>query len=131
MSSVSTANTLEYDAALCVNCGLCRAVCPHGVFARGDGVVQVVRPDACMECGACALNCPTGAIKVQSGVGCAYALMLSALTGKKARGCCGEDACCVDDTSPGNTDCRVENSSRSDSNCCAADTSCDDGNCCS
>jgi len=119
MSSVSTINTLEYDASLCVNCGLCRAVCPHGVFARGDGVAQVVRPEACMECGACALNCPTGAIKVQSGVGCAYALMLSALTGKKARGCCGEDACCVDNTSSNDSNCRNDDASCSGGNCCS------------
>lgn len=42
--------------------------------------------DACMECGACAKNCPAEAIKVNAGVGCAYAIIKSKLTGKKA--CC-------------------------------------------
>ncbi len=95
MSVVSSANTLKYNAELCVNCGLCSAVCPHGVFARGDEAAEVVRPEACMECGACQRNCPTGAIAVESGVGCAYALMWGALTGKSEGGCCGgDDAAC-------------------------------------
>jgi len=34
-----------------------------------------------MECGACATNCPTEAITVQSGVGCAAALINTALDG--------------------------------------------------
>jgi hypothetical protein len=36
-----------------------------------------------MECGACQLNCPTSAIAVDSGVGCAAAMIVAALTGKK------------------------------------------------
>ena len=32
-----------------------------------------------MECGACALNCPVQAIEVQSGVGCAWAMISAAL----------------------------------------------------
>jgi len=36
-----------------------------------------------MECGACKLNCPTSAISVNSGVGCASAMIYAALTGKK------------------------------------------------
>lgn len=97
MSSVSEANTLEYDAAACANCGLCSEVCPHGVFARGDGAAEVIRPEACMECGACQENCPTGAVKVDRGVGCAYALMRAALTGNRECDCCGggdDTACC-------------------------------------
>jgi NAD-dependent dihydropyrimidine dehydrogenase PreA subunit len=89
MSSVSAANTLEYDAERCVNCGLCSAVCPHGVFAQGEGAAEVVNAEACMECGACQLNCPSGAIQVESGVGCAYALMRAALKGERESDCCG------------------------------------------
>jgi len=47
-----------------------------------------VNPDSCMECGACALNCETGAIKVNSSVGCAQAMMLAALLRKKEPTCC-------------------------------------------
>ena len=75
-------NTLRYDPALCIGCGMCLAVCPHGVFAEDGRVVRLARWDACMECGACQLNCPTGAIAVVSGVGCASAMIVAALTGK-------------------------------------------------
>ena len=96
MTPVSEVNTLAYDASLCVNCGMCIAVCPLGVFAMGAEAVAVARPEACMECGACQQNCPTGAVKVDSGVGCAYALIRSALTGKSESNCCGDNdtTCC-------------------------------------
>jgi NAD-dependent dihydropyrimidine dehydrogenase PreA subunit len=80
-------NTLEYDPALCANCGLCSIVCPHGVFAAGERAARLVRAEACMECGACQRNCPTGAIAVDSGVGCAAAMIRAALTGKKEATC--------------------------------------------
>lgn len=90
-------NTLRYDPSLCINCGLCVAVCPHGVFAPNGKVVKLERVRACMECGACQLNCPTAAIAVDSGVGCAAAMIWSALTGRKEV-TCGDDgaACSVD-----------------------------------
>jgi ferredoxin len=40
-----------------------------------------------MECGACQLNCPTDAITVDSGVGCATAMMIAAVKGKKEPTC--------------------------------------------
>ena len=83
----SKLNTLQYDSELCVNCGRCSEVCPHGVFGAADHVVSLVRGDACIECGACQLNCPTGAIQVESGVGCASAMIFSALTGRKESTC--------------------------------------------
>jgi NAD-dependent dihydropyrimidine dehydrogenase PreA subunit len=83
-SMVSTSvNTLEYNPELCINCGMCSIVCPHAVFAPDGHVAQLVRPEACMECGACQRNCPTGAITVDSGVGCAAAMIYAALRGKK------------------------------------------------
>ncbi len=96
MTAVSRRNTLEYDVSLCVTCGRCSEVCPHGVFVRGEEAAAAVRPDACMECGACEENCPTGAIKVDSGVGCAYALMRAALAGRGESTCCGgaDESCC-------------------------------------
>jgi NAD-dependent dihydropyrimidine dehydrogenase PreA subunit len=87
MVGVSSINTLKFDAELCTGCGMCVNVCPHAVFALNHRVVQVVRPDACMECGACQRNCSLGAIQVESGVGCAAAMMRAALTGKKQVEC--------------------------------------------
>jgi ferredoxin len=38
---------------------------------------KVVDRGACMECGACQRNCAFGAISVESGVGCAAAIIAS------------------------------------------------------
>lgn len=80
-------NTLEYDPELCINCEMCSIVCPHGVFASGEHVARLVCREACMECGACQRNCPASAIAVESGVGCAAAMIRAALTGKKEATC--------------------------------------------
>jgi NAD-dependent dihydropyrimidine dehydrogenase PreA subunit len=91
MIRASALNTLRYEPELCINCGMCSAVCPHGVFAPDGRVARLARPEACMECGACQMNCPTGAIAVESGVGCAYAMIRAALSGKRGvpSSCCG------------------------------------------
>lgn len=84
-------NTLAYDPTLCARCGMCSIVCPHRVFAGGgaDGPARLVDPGSCMECGACALNCEPGAITVDSSVGCASAMIVSALTRRGNAACCG------------------------------------------
>jgi NAD-dependent dihydropyrimidine dehydrogenase PreA subunit len=87
-------NTLTYDSGLCINCGMCLTVCPHGVFEAGARAVQLARPERCMECGACQRNCPTGAVQVDSGVGCAAAMIRAALTGSKEVTCGSSDAAC-------------------------------------
>ena len=88
-------NTLRYDPELCANCGLCSIVCPHGCLEPDGTAARLVRPEACMECGACQMNCPTGAITVDSGVGCATAMIYAALTGKKVScGGGGDKSCC-------------------------------------
>ena len=94
--STMSINTLRYDSELCNGCGMCTMVCPHAVFAPNGRVAQLVRPEACMECGACQVNCSTGAISVDSGVGCAAAMILAALTGKKEVSCGGDTdtSCC-------------------------------------
>lgn len=86
-------NTLEYKPQLCINCGMCSTVCPHGVFRAGEDKAQLMNSLACMECGACQLNCPVDAIKVDSGVGCAFAMMWSAITGSDEI-TCGSGSCC-------------------------------------
>ncbi|MCD6291490.1 MAG: 4Fe-4S binding protein [Anaerolineae bacterium] len=80
-------NTLQYDPKLCIGCRMCSIVCPHAVFAQNGRVAQLVRPERCIECGACQRNCPTGAITVDSGVGCATAMIRAALSGKEEVTC--------------------------------------------
>jgi len=87
MITTNAINTLEYNEDSCSNCGMCSIVCPHGVFVAGENAAVLAKPEDCMECGACMVNCPVGAITVESGVGCAAALMLAALTGKKEATC--------------------------------------------
>lgn len=79
--------TLALDEEKCVGCGICLLVCPHAVLSMNNEHARIENLDACMECGACALNCPTEAITVEAGVGCAAAVINTAL-GR-------ENACCV------------------------------------
>jgi Fe-S-cluster-containing hydrogenase component 2 len=57
------------------------------MFALNSRTIHVVRGDACMECGACQVNCPFGAVQVDSGVGCAAAMIYAALTRQKQATC--------------------------------------------
>ena len=95
----NSVNTLAYDAELCIGCDMCSTVCPHRVFAPNGRVARLVLPELCMECGACQLNCPTEAITVDSGTGCAAAMIMAALTGREIS--CGgpEGGCCAPDSS--------------------------------
>ena len=86
-------NTLMLMPQRCSGCGRCVEVCPHGVFVIEGRKAHMVNADGCMECGACQVNCVSRAIKVESGVGCASALIRSALTGKEPN-CGGPDGCC-------------------------------------
>jgi len=89
--------TLELDADKCIGCRMCISVCPHGVFEIRDEKAVILDRDTCMECGACARNCPADAIKVQSGVGCATAVIQAAIKGTKSTCNCGSDtdqSCC-------------------------------------
>ena len=80
-------NTLVYEPELCNGCGVCAQVCPHAAFEMDGRLAVLVRPQVCMECGACQLNCITGAIHVESGGGCASAMIQAALKGQKEAEC--------------------------------------------
>jgi ferredoxin len=62
-------------------------VCPQDVFYLDNGKVRIENRDYCMECGACAKNCPVEALSVQVGLGCAAAVINTAL-GRKNSACC-------------------------------------------
>ena len=87
MRYLANVTTLELNQDLCTGCGMCAVVCPHAVFSMDNGKAQIDDQDACMECGACSLNCPETAIFVQAGVGCAQAVINSAL-GRTGASCC-------------------------------------------
>lgn len=86
--------TLELNKEKCKGCEMCINVCPHEVFVMKDNKVNITDKNLCMECGACAKNCPFSAITVNSGVGCASAIIYGALTGTEPScdgsggGCC-------------------------------------------
>ncbi len=87
--------TLTLSAEKCVGCGICTDVCPHGVFCIDGKKAQVKDKNRCMECGACAINCPAKAISVDSGVGCAAAVIWGWLTGNEPScDCSGGGECC-------------------------------------
>ncbi|HSV96123.1 MAG TPA: mercury methylation ferredoxin HgcB [Spirochaetota bacterium] len=89
MKYLKNVASLVYEAEKCTGCGRCVEVCPHGVFVMRDKRAGITDADFCMECGACDRNCRFGAIKVNSGVGCAAAIIGGMLTG-------GEPVCGCD-----------------------------------
>ena len=90
---VTAINTLTYDPERCVGCGMCSVVCPHAVFEQDNGIAALVHPEDCIECGECMMNCPVDAISVDTGPGCAAALIRAALTGGEPT-CGPSDGCC-------------------------------------
>jgi len=81
----------------CIGCGMCVDVCPHNVFKIVNSKVEIINKEACMECGACKKNCPVSIIAVNSGVGCAYAVLKGIIN--KSEPTCGCDdkgasSCC-------------------------------------
>ncbi len=90
--------TLELNIGLCTGCGMCTEVCPHGVFVIENKAVITDR-DACIECGACVLNCPAGALSVETGVGCAAAVLSSMAKRNEQSGAGSGDSCCSADSS--------------------------------
>ena len=87
--------TLVLHDERCTGCGRCTEVCPHGVFSVSEKKARIRSKDSCMECGACAKNCPVNAITVDSGVGCASAVIKGWLTGSEPTcDCSRDDGCC-------------------------------------
>jgi len=87
--------TLNLSAEKCIGCGRCVEVCPHRVFNVTDRKARIKDKDRCMECGACAMNCPKNAISVDSGVGCASAVITGWITGSEPScDCSGGSECC-------------------------------------
>jgi len=96
--------TLQLNENQCIGCGLCLEVCPHEVFRMNDRHAVIQNRDACMECGACRRNCPVDAVFVQSGVGCAAAVIHAMLGRNNGECCCGPVE--IDDRIPRNKDSR-------------------------
>lgn len=89
LSYLKNVVTLKLDKNKCTGCGMCLEVCPHQVFQMNGKRALIQKRDACMECGACHKNCPAEAIYVESGVGCAAAVINSLLGKSDAACCCG------------------------------------------
>lgn len=86
--------TLQLDSEKCIGCGKCVEVCPHRVLKMVDRKASILEKDLCMECGACAKNCPANAIKVDAGVGCAYAVIVGWLRGSEPSCDCSDSGSC-------------------------------------
>ena len=88
--------TLKYDESKCNGCKMCVEVCPRAVLEMQGKKAAVVDKDACIECGACMVNCAQGAFSVDTGPGCAAAVIGSMVSGKKTTecGCDGKSGCC-------------------------------------
>ncbi len=104
--------TLALEQEKCVGCGMCLIVCPHAVLRMNNGNAMIENRDLCMECGACARNCPAEAITVQAGVGCAAAVINTAL-GRDPSSCC-----CVIEPAGDHGDRVVSPKPSSRSSCC-------------
>jgi NAD-dependent dihydropyrimidine dehydrogenase PreA subunit len=114
--------TLELFEDKCSGCGMCAVVCPHGVMAIEGGLARIIDQDGCMECSACSRNCPEGAITVQSGVGCAQAVIHSALGLGRSSSCCDLEVheTANSECKPGDSGCGCEEvpKQRKQSGCC-------------
>lgn len=94
LTYLENGRTLALDQKACTGCRMCLEVCPHNVFDFTKGKAYIARRQNCMECGACSLNCAASAIKVDSGVGCAWAILSSYLKRRDTPACGPECGCC-------------------------------------
>ena len=111
MKYLSGVSTLELLDDRCTGCGMCATVCPHAVIVLENGKAFISDRDACMECGACAMNCPAEALTVRAGVGCAQAVINTALGRKKS--CCN-----LEDYRTESPECGSDTNERFKTGCC-------------
>lgn len=55
---------IAINAASCIKCGNCVAVCPAGIFTQKEPktAIGVARVEACIKCGHCVDVCPTNSV---------------------------------------------------------------------
>jgi len=56
--------TAVVDEDLCIGCGLCEEICPHGAPRIEEGKSKI-REILCRGCGSCAAECPRRAISMR------------------------------------------------------------------
>lgn len=69
-------NKLTFRTDNCKGCGLCVDVCPKGVLALAENVINkkghhpvtAAKPELCIACAFCATMCPDCIIEVEKGV---------------------------------------------------------------
>lgn len=98
MKYISGVASIQVFRDNCTGCGRCIEVCPHGVLEIDEKKVFITDADLCMECGACMTNCSFNAVRVNTGVGCASAIINSMINGgEPVCGCSAEEGsggCC-------------------------------------
>ena len=48
MTYLKGVSTLEYQKELCTGCGMCKMVCPYGVFQIQNEKAEIIEKDNCM-----------------------------------------------------------------------------------
>ena len=58
--------SINLDSSECIGCGICRDICPVGVYSMDHQLKKSVMncPSKCTACTACIAQCPTGAISL-------------------------------------------------------------------
>lgn len=70
MEEGNEAFALRVDPGRCIGCWECLDVCPqmknteYPVFAKGQGVPEVINPDSCIGCLSCQESCRAEALTV-------------------------------------------------------------------
>ena len=67
LPAVPESETVVWDEAKCIQCGLCLSLCPHDVFQRDADWKIRADVEACRPCKRCSDACPTQAIQAPRG----------------------------------------------------------------